>query len=70
MTKLLEQAFNEASKLPKEEQDSLARLLLAEFASERQWNETFAKSRDALAKLADEALAEFDAGKTKPLADL
>ena len=70
MTKLLEKAFNAASKLPQDEQDSLARLLLAELASERQWSEAFSKSQDALAKLADEALAEFDAGNTKPLSEL
>ncbi len=70
MTKLLEKAFTEAAKLPQDEQDSLARLLLAELASERRWSEAFAKSQDILAKLADEALAEFDAGKTKPLAEL
>jgi hypothetical protein len=70
MTKLLEKAFTEASKLPQEEQDSLARLLLADLASERQWSEAFAKSQAQLAKLADEALAEFDAGKTEPLGEL
>lgn len=70
MTKLLEKAFDEASKLPQEEQDSLARLLLAELASERRWSEAFAASQAALAQLADEALEEFDAGKTKPLSDL
>jgi hypothetical protein len=66
MTKLLEKAFTEASKLPKQEQDSLARQLLADIASERRWSEAFAKSQDQLGKLADEALAEFNAGKTKP----
>jgi hypothetical protein len=67
MTKLLEKAFTEASKLPQPEQDSLARLLLADLASERRWSEAFANSQDQLGKLADEALAEFDAGKTKPV---
>ncbi|HZP01546.1 MAG TPA: hypothetical protein VFD30_14750 [Terriglobia bacterium] len=70
MTKLLEKAFTEASKLPQEEQDSLARLLLADLASERRWNEAFAKSQDELAALADEALAEFEAGRTEPLNEL
>lgn len=35
MTKLLKRAFEEASKLPQEEQDALARILLEELASER-----------------------------------
>jgi len=69
MTKLLEVAFSEASKLPQSEQDSLARLLLADFASERRWSEAFANSQDQLGKLADEAMAEFDAGKTNPLGE-
>ena len=70
MTKLLEKAFNEASKLPQEEQDTLARVLLADLASERRWSEAFEKSQDELAALADEALAEFDTGKTEPLSEL
>ncbi len=70
MTKLLEQAFTEASKLPQQEQDLLARQVLAEIASERRWSEAFADSQDQLGKLADEALAEFEAGKTKPLGEL
>ncbi|MGA2984320.1 MAG: hypothetical protein ABSG32_10910 [Terriglobia bacterium] len=70
MTKLLEKAFTEASKLPQQEQDSLARQLLADLASERRWSEAFANSQDQLGKLADEALAEFESGKTKPLDEL
>ena len=70
MTKLLEKAFAEAAKLPKEEQDAVAAVILQELASEHRWAEAFAKSQDKLAALADEALAEFDRGETKPLSDL
>ncbi len=70
MTKLLEKAFTEASKLPQQEQDLLAREILSDLASERRWSEAFANSQDQLGKLADEALAEFEAGKTKPLGEL
>ena len=70
MTKLLEKAFTEAAKLPQPEQDLLARQLLADLASERRWSEAFANSQNQLGKLADEALAEFEAGKTKPLDEL
>jgi len=70
MTSLLEKAFNEAAKLPQDEQDSLARLLLADLESERRWSEAFAKSQGQLAALADEALAEFEAGKTQPMKQL
>lgn len=67
MTKLLEKAFAEAAKLPEEEQDALARLLLEEIASERRWDELFARSQDLLSELANEALAEHRAGRTREL---
>ena len=66
MTPALEKAFVEAAKLPNDEQDALAQRILDELASERRWDEAFAKSADALAKLADEALAEHRAGLTEP----
>ena len=67
MTKLLQRAFEEASKLPEGEQDTLGRILLEELASERRWEELFAGSHDVLADLADQALAEHRAGRTKKL---
>ena len=67
MTKLLQKAFDEASKLPDAEQDTLGRILLDELGSERRWDELFAGSHDLLAELADEALAEHRAGRTKKL---
>ena len=67
MTRLLEQAFAEAARLPEEEQDSLARALLDELASERHWDELFARSHDLLSELAAEALAEHRAGRTEIL---
>ena len=67
MTKLLQRAFDEASKLPEGEQDALGRILLEELASERRWEELFAGSGDLLAELADEALAEHRAGRTEKL---
>ena len=65
MTRLLEKAFEEASKLPEEDQDALAETLLNDLASEERWTEAFAKSQDKLALLAKEALIEFKQGKTK-----
>jgi hypothetical protein len=67
MTKLLQRAFEEASKLPEGEQDALGRILLEELASERRWEKLFAGSHDLLADLADQALAEHRAGQTKKL---
>ena len=67
MTTLLEQAFSKASQLPEREQDALAELLLTELASEERWQTLFAESQDLLSELAEEALAEHRAGKTKVL---
>ena len=67
MTNLLKEAFDKASELPPEEQDTFARFLLAELESEARWSQAFARSQDVLAKLADEALEEFRAGKTEIL---
>ncbi|MDH3444132.1 MAG: hypothetical protein OEN50_09445 [Deltaproteobacteria bacterium] len=67
MTKILREAFDEASKLPAVEQDALGRLLLEELASERRWEDLFAGSHDLLAELADQALAEHRAGRTEKL---
>jgi hypothetical protein len=67
MTDLLEKALTEVKKLPPSEQDALAAILFQELAAEQRWTESFAKSQDVLEKLAQEALAEYRAGLTKPL---
>ena len=69
MTKLLQQVFERVSELPDTEQDKFARFLLAELRSERQWIELFARpeSEELLERLADEALSEHRAGRTRPL---
>jgi hypothetical protein len=67
MTQLLQKAFREVAKLPASEQDALAAILLEELVSEQRWSKSFEKSQDVLARLAEDALAEHAAGKTKPL---
>jgi hypothetical protein len=67
MTKLLEKAFDEAVKLPKKEQDRLAKWLLAEMTSEHRWDEAFTRSTDRLAQLAEEALNEHRKGGTRAI---
>jgi hypothetical protein len=67
MTHLLEKALSEVAKLPAAEQDAVAAILLEELASEQRWTESFAKSQDKLAELAEQALADYAAGRTKPL---
>ena len=67
MTKLLEKAFKEASRLPEVEQNALAKWVLEEIEAEGKWEEIFAGSEDILDRLADEALAAHKNGETKPL---
>lgn len=67
MTKLLERAFTEAAKLPEQEQDALAAAILEELESERRWDELFERSGNVLSELAEEALAEHRAGRTREL---
>jgi hypothetical protein len=67
MTQLLEQAFAAAAKLPDQEQDAVAALLLAELESDRRWSAAFTASQDQLSALADEALHEYQAGLTQPM---
>ena len=67
MTQLLEKALSQVAKLPASEQDAMAAIVLEELASEQRWAQSFSKSQDLLAKLADKALAEHAAGGTKPL---
>ena len=63
----LQKAFEEAAKLPDNEQEALAQWLLEELASERRWDELFARSSDTLATLAEKALAEHRAGRIQDL---
>ena len=65
MTKALERAFQEASKLPDVEQDALAEAIRNEVLGEDDWERSFSASVDAIEKLADEAIAEHRAGRTQ-----
>ena len=67
MTQLLEKAINKAHSLPIHEQDILASIILYEIDSEKNWATSFTKSQDLLSTMANEAIAEHAAGKTKPL---
>jgi hypothetical protein len=66
MTALLEKAIEKASALSKADQEAIGALILEEIASESRWNAQFTVSQDALAHLANEALSEFNEGKTLP----
>lgn len=67
MGKVLQQALAEVSRLPEAEQDTVGAWILAEFESERRWDDLFARSHDLLAEMAAEAIREDEAGLTEPL---
>ncbi|HMO86753.1 MAG TPA: hypothetical protein PKC18_17730 [Lacipirellulaceae bacterium] len=67
MTALLDQALAEIQKLPPDEQDAIATLILEELADEERWSTAFATSQDALARLAEKARHDRRAGKVRPL---
>jgi hypothetical protein len=67
MTKALEEVLRQVSKLPEAEQDALAEAIKAEIGAEKDWDKSFAGSLDVLDRLADEAIADHRAGRTKPI---
>ena len=67
MTNLLECVVEKVKVLPDSEQDAIATFMIEELEDEMRWEKAFARSQDALAKLAQEAMAEHRAGKTKEL---
>lgn len=66
MTRMLERAFEEASRLAPADQDALAQWLLEELKSERRWSELLSGSGDFLDHLADEAVKEHRKGRSEP----
>ncbi len=67
MTDLLAQAFAKASELPESLQDELARELLAGLVGEARWSVALADSAETLDNLAEQALKERQAGRTKEI---
>ena len=67
MTDLLKKAFDAASRLPEDEQDTVAEWLLPELASKEKWEERLAGPQGALSLLAQEALEEHKRGETEDL---
>ncbi len=67
MTQLLKKALKKVSSLPDNEQDEIAKLILDEIEDEKLWQEQFEATQEELLFLADEALKEAKAGKTKKM---
>lgn len=68
MTRSLQRAFEIAARLSESEQDQLAATILAEIEADERFERALLESPAALERLADEALAEHRAGRTR-LAD-
>ena len=66
MTKLLNEALERVSALPDDEQDAIASIILEEIKDEARWRASFAKSQEALARLADQARPEIARGDVLP----
>ena len=67
MGKLLDRAIAEARKLPEEEQEALAWVMLEEIDSERRWDELFSRPSEIIERMAEQALEDYRAGRTEPL---
>jgi hypothetical protein len=67
MTTTLQQAFEKASALPLDRQEAIAAVVFEEIEAEDRWQQAFARSQDALGKLAAEAVAEDEQGRTLPM---
>jgi len=67
MTALMERAWAEMSTLPEHEQDMVAQIILDTIRDEQTWDQQFAASHDLLDHLADRALADYKAGRTREL---
>lgn len=67
MVRLLEKAIEELSRLPAAQQETMAQWILDELEDELRWNRAFAASGSALERLAKNALADHQAGRTQPL---
>lgn len=67
MNKKLKHVIAELVRLPEDEQESIANLILEEMASEHGWNERFTNSEDKLAELGRRARDQHARGETTPL---
>ncbi len=65
MTELLERAVAEVSKRTVIQQNMIAVMILEELADEEQWDKTFARSQNKLAKLADKVREDVKMGRVK-----
>ena len=71
MTRLLEEAFGEAQKLPPEDQDALAQRILDNLRDDRAWDNAFERTTDEQwDRMAESVRSEIASGDTEPLGNL
>ncbi len=66
MTARLETAIEKGAALPADKQDRLAEIML-DALDDMEWDRKFAASQDFLETLAEEGLADYEAGRTRKL---
>ena len=66
MTQTLERAIAELKKLPDDQQDSHAALILDELGDDQLWDEAFARTQEPLARLAAKVREDIRAGRVRP----
>ncbi|MEK7247158.1 MAG: hypothetical protein AAB092_01670 [Chloroflexota bacterium] len=67
MNAKLKEAIEALSRLPEDEQEELAQVILLEIETADKWDASFARSQDLLKRMAEEAMEEYRAGETEPL---
>ena len=67
MTQLLERALEAVQKLPPEQQDTVAAIILQELADEEHWNDAFAQSQPQLDRLAEKVELDIAFGRVQEL---
>ena len=67
MTQALQQAIAELQKLPESEQDAMAAIILEEIADEERWTSAFAKSQNALSRIAVKVREDIRQGHVREI---
>lgn len=67
MTQLLQRALKEVQALPESEQDAIASFILEELADERRWEDSFARTQEQLARLAEKIRREINEDRVNDL---
>lgn len=69
MTNLLKQAIEKTSLLSEDEQNKIAQIILDEISDEDKWEAKFNNSQKELSILAEKAVKDYEAGKSKSFND-